>query len=59
MLNRMLDGGFFCPAVLRHDPWLESLRGTPAFTEVVQRAEAKSRDAEDEFTRLGGDKILL
>ena len=59
MLNRMLDGGFFCPTVLRHDPWLEPVRGTSAFNEIRQRAEAKSRDAEDEFKRLGGDKILV
>jgi tetratricopeptide (TPR) repeat protein len=59
MLNRMLDGGFFCPPVLLHDPWLDPIRGTSAFNEILHRAETKSRDAENEFKRLGGDKILV
>jgi len=59
MLARMIDGGFFCPTIMQRDPWLDSIRGRSAFTDIVQRAEAKSRDAEDEFKRLGGDKILL
>jgi tetratricopeptide (TPR) repeat protein len=59
MLTRMVDGGFFCSTILLRDPWLESIRGTPAFDVIVQRAEAKSRDAEEEFKRLGGEKILL
>jgi hypothetical protein len=41
------------------DPWVDSIRGTSAFNEIVQRAEAKSREAEDELRRLGGDKVLL
>jgi TolB-like protein len=59
MLSRVIDGGFFCSTILLRDPWLDSIRGTSAFNDIVQRAEAKSRDAEDEFKRLGGDKILL
>ena len=40
-------------------PWLESIRGASAFHEILQRASARSHDAEDEFRRLGGEKILL
>jgi serine/threonine protein kinase/tetratricopeptide (TPR) repeat protein len=59
MLTRVIDGGFFCPTIMTLDPWLDSIRGTSTFTDIVQRAEAKSREAEGEFRRLGGDKILL
>jgi hypothetical protein len=41
------------------DPWLESVRGTSAFHEIILRASARSHDAEDEFRRHGGEKILL
>jgi serine/threonine protein kinase/tetratricopeptide (TPR) repeat protein len=59
MLTRVIDGGFFCPNIMLVDPWLDSIRGTSAFNDIVQRADARSREAQDEFTRLGGDKILL
>jgi tetratricopeptide (TPR) repeat protein len=58
-LARMIDGGFFCATIMLRDPWLESIRGASTFHEILQRAEEKSRDAEDEFKRLGGDKILV
>ena len=58
-LGRGIDGGFFCSTIMLVDPWLDSIRGTSAFNDIVQRAEARSRDAEDEFRRLTGDKILV
>jgi TolB-like protein/Tfp pilus assembly protein PilF len=58
MLTRVVDGGFFCPMAMLRDPWLDSIRGSSAFNDLVQRAEARSRDAEDEFRRLGGDRLL-
>ena len=59
MLNRVIDGGFYCATAMLRDPWLDSVRGTSAFYEIIQRASALSHDAEDEFRRLGGEKILL
>ena len=58
MLDRVIDGGFFCPTIMLRDPWLDSLRGHARFNEIVARAEARSRDAEAEFRRLGGDRLL-
>jgi serine/threonine protein kinase len=58
MLDRVIDGGFFCPTVMLRDPWLDSLRGHARFNEIVARAEERSRDAEAEFRRLGGDRML-
>jgi len=59
MLHRVVDGGFYCATIMLRDPWLDSIRGTSAFHEIIQRASARSHDAEDEFRRLGGEKILL
>jgi tetratricopeptide (TPR) repeat protein len=59
MLGRVIDGGFFCPTIMLRDPWLDSIRSRSTFNDIVQRADARSREAQDEFTRLGGDKILL
>jgi hypothetical protein len=53
-----MDRGFFCPAALLRDPWLDPIRGEPTFHEVVRRADLRSRDAEAGFRRLGGDRLL-
>jgi serine/threonine protein kinase/tetratricopeptide (TPR) repeat protein len=59
MLNRVIDGGFYCATIMLRDPWLDSVRGTSALHQIIDRAAARSHDAEDEFRRLGGEKILL
>jgi hypothetical protein len=58
LLAESIDHGFFCPSILQRDPWLDSLRGKPRFGELVARAEARSRDAEEAFRRLGGERLL-
>jgi serine/threonine protein kinase len=58
MLERSIDGGFFCSTIMLRDPWLDAIRSQPRFAEIVRRADARSREAEDEFRRLGGDRIL-
>jgi hypothetical protein len=40
------------------DPWLDPIRTQSRFNDIVRRAEVRSRDAEDEFRRLGGDRLL-
>ena len=57
-LERVIDAGFFCTPILVRDPWLDPVRGERRFTEIVNRANARSLDAEAEFRRLGGDKLL-
>jgi TolB-like protein len=58
MLDRIVERGFFCSSIMRKDPWLDSVRGQPRFHEVVARADARSRQAEAEFLRLNGDRLL-
>jgi serine/threonine protein kinase len=58
MLDRIIERGFYCSAIMLRDPWLDSVRGQSRFNEVVQRADARSREAEAEFRRLNGDRIL-
>src|SRR5262245_4724679 len=57
-LDRVVDGGFFCPTAMLRDPWLDSIRGKGRFNDIVRRAEDRSRDAEAEFRRLGGERLL-
>jgi tetratricopeptide (TPR) repeat protein len=53
-----VDNGFFCtPAVVR-DPWLDGLRGNPAFAAILSRAEARHRDAVVTFLTAEGDRLL-
>jgi hypothetical protein len=58
MLDRIVERGFFCPSIMLRDPWLDAIRSTPRFNEIVGKADARSRDAEAEFRRLGGEQLL-
>jgi serine/threonine protein kinase/tetratricopeptide (TPR) repeat protein len=58
MLGRVVEAGFFCTSIMLCDPWLDPIRTQSRFNDVVRRAEARSRNAEDEFRRLGGDRLL-
>jgi adenylate cyclase len=57
-LERVVEAGFFCPQILLSDPGLDKIRGGRRFNKVVGRARERSRDAEAEFRRLGGDQLL-
>jgi serine/threonine protein kinase/tetratricopeptide (TPR) repeat protein len=58
MLDLIVARGFFCPTIMLRDPWLDSIRGVQRFNEIVSRATDRSRDAEAEFRRLGGERLL-
>ena len=51
-------GGFFCFPAMAGDPWLDSLRDKPAFTELMHQAETRHREAAGAFTELRGDRAL-
>src|SRR5262249_4561195 len=38
MFSRAVDNGFFCYQSFVRDPWLDHLRGKPAFSAIMQRA---------------------
>jgi DNA-binding winged helix-turn-helix (wHTH) protein/tetratricopeptide (TPR) repeat protein len=58
LLERVVDGGYFCFPAMADDPWLDSLRAKPAFTKLLRRAEAEHNDAAAAFAQLRGDKVL-
>jgi hypothetical protein len=57
-LESVVSRGFYCPSTFMHDPWLKPLRAQPRFGAILQRAEARSREAEDIYRRAGGDRLL-
>jgi DNA-binding winged helix-turn-helix (wHTH) protein/tetratricopeptide (TPR) repeat protein len=57
-LERAVDGGFFCLPAFERDPWLDSLRKTPAFSTLLRRAEALHRAAAQAFADLRGSQFL-
>jgi hypothetical protein len=38
MFSRAVDNGFFCYQSFVRDPWLDHLRGKPAFSAIMQKA---------------------
>jgi tetratricopeptide (TPR) repeat protein len=57
-LERVVDRGFHCARILLHDPWLEPVRGVPRFQQIVARVEGLVREAEAEYIRQGGERLL-
>lgn len=58
LLERAIDGGFACLSTLERDPWLDPLRGRPAFTTLLRRVEKIHRSAETAFINLHGPQFL-
>jgi tetratricopeptide (TPR) repeat protein len=48
-LSLSLDSGYCCHYALLHNPWLDSLRSRPRFTELVNRAAKMSLQARTVF----------
>ena len=58
MLEKVVAGGFHCPRPLMQDPWLDSLRGDPAFLRLLHRAEEESAASAQAFREAGGERLL-
>jgi serine/threonine protein kinase len=58
MLDRVIERGFYCSAIMLRDPWLDPVRGQPRLNDIIKRAEARTHDAASEFIRLNGNRIL-
>ena len=58
IFRRSVEGGFYPYAMFARDPWLDPLRSTHEFQEVLALAEAQHRDAADAFVAAGGEHML-
>jgi DNA-binding winged helix-turn-helix (wHTH) protein len=58
LLRDVVDNGYFCSYALASDPWLTSVRGTTAFTAVLECATARHEAARNAFVDAGGDDLL-
>jgi hypothetical protein len=49
----------YCPyETFRHNPWLDALRGRPAFVEIEREAKERHQDARMAFIQAGGEARL-
>jgi DNA-binding winged helix-turn-helix (wHTH) protein/tetratricopeptide (TPR) repeat protein len=58
LFQRAVAGGFFCYPVMAHDPWLDSLRGEPAFEKLLAEARDRHREAAGAFSKVQGNSML-
>ena len=58
LLQRAVNGGYFCYPALAADPWLEPLRDDPEFRAVVMTAKVRCEHAASRFASLGGPVLL-
>ena len=58
VLQRAVDGGWFCSATLAREPWLDVVRDEPRFVALVREAEARHGAAAAAFRAAGGDRLL-
>jgi serine/threonine protein kinase len=58
LLERIIEQGFYCSSVMMRDPWLDPVRGRSRFAEVVRSADLRTREAQAEFQRLDGGRLL-
>ncbi|MGQ0816019.1 MAG: tetratricopeptide repeat protein [Gemmatimonadota bacterium] len=58
LLDVAVDGGFFCAPVYAHDPWLETVRDTEAFSAIAIRVHTRHRQAIAAYNETGGELML-
>ncbi|HXE80148.1 MAG TPA: protein kinase [Vicinamibacterales bacterium] len=58
LLSRAVHAGYSCDTMLRESPLLSRLRGHAAFGELIERAMAQRKEAEEAFREHGGRRLL-
>jgi TolB-like protein/predicted Ser/Thr protein kinase/tetratricopeptide (TPR) repeat protein len=59
VFNLSLERGFILYRILtREDPWLDALRSSPEFGDLLRRAESRYREASAAFQEGGGEQLL-
>ncbi|MGH9968113.1 MAG: winged helix-turn-helix domain-containing protein [Pyrinomonadaceae bacterium] len=59
VLGDCMDRGFSSVHVLLRNPWLDGLRSTARFSELIKRGEARFVEADEAFRSAGGPKVLV
>jgi hypothetical protein len=58
LLERTVDGGYFCHPQMASDPWLDPIRGDAEFQRILHRAQALHQEAMEVFRAEGGPGLL-
>ena len=58
IFSKAIAEGYYCPAALLLDPWMEEFRATPAFERVLGRARKREEAAHAAFVAAGGERLL-
>jgi eukaryotic-like serine/threonine-protein kinase len=57
-LERTVNGGYYCPSSLRHDPFWDAARSSERFAQLLARSEAGTASARAAFDRVQGASVL-
>jgi len=58
ILSEVIESGFLCASALERDPWLDSLRSSARFSELLQDAERQKSYLHLAFLAAGGEELL-
>ena len=58
LLNKAVDGGYFCYPQMTSDPWLDPIRGDDEFKRILHRAQERHQEAVEVFRAEGGPGLL-
>ena len=59
LLTESVTQGYGSYRVLLRDPWLDSLRGSSEFGELVDRVQTREREAREALLQAGGERQLV
>jgi serine/threonine protein kinase len=57
-LSSTIDRGFLCATSVSRDPWFASLRSSPRYAELMQRAEQRRSETHAAFLTAGGEQVI-
>jgi hypothetical protein len=58
LLERTVDGGYYCYPQMASDPWFDPIRADAGFNQILQRAQGLHQEAIEVFRAEGGPPLL-